>query len=158
MITLWRIATSQPAQDGFSGEGAARYGGRWNPKGMRVVYTSASAALARLETLSSLESPRDLELFVLIPAEIPDEIQPIILPESDWPADWNSFPHPSSTIEIGRQWIQKQKSVALAVPSVAAPEEFNYLLNPNHHDFQNIRIGTPRPTRWDSRLRDRFSS
>jgi RES domain-containing protein len=45
---------------------------------------------------------------------------------------------------------EKQENVALAVPSVAAPEEFNYLLNPNHPDFQNIGIGMPRPIHWDS--------
>jgi RES domain-containing protein len=158
VITVWRIVKSNYARDAFSGEGAARFGGRWNQKGTPVVYTSASAALARLEILVSLESARDLDLFVLIAAEIPDGIQPIVLPQADLPPDWDSFPHPLSTIQIGQRWIQDQQSVALAVPSIAAPEEFNYLLNPNHPDFLQLKIGTAQLIQWDRRLRNRLGS
>ena len=41
----------------LSGEGAARYGGRWSPKGMRAVYCSENSSLAALEVLVNLARP-----------------------------------------------------------------------------------------------------
>ena len=35
----------------LSGEDAAKYGGRWSPKGMRAVYRSDNSSLAALEVL-----------------------------------------------------------------------------------------------------------
>ena len=56
MISLWRIATDSPryAADDLSGRGALVRGGRWNEKGTPALYTSASIALACLETLVHL--------------------------------------------------------------------------------------------------------
>jgi RES domain-containing protein len=45
------------------GEGARRYGGRWNQRGTAVVYASASASLAALEHLVHVDpedAPPDL--------------------------------------------------------------------------------------------------
>ena len=46
---VWRIATARRARTAFSGDGARLYGGRWNPKGMPLVYCAESRALAMLE-------------------------------------------------------------------------------------------------------------
>jgi RES domain-containing protein len=40
----------------------------------------------------------------------------------------------------------------LAVPSVVTPQELNYLLNPAHPGFREIRVGDAQPFRPDPRL------
>ena len=51
MIRAWRLIKAVHADDAFSGEGARRGGGRWNSKGVRIVYTSESLSLATLEVM-----------------------------------------------------------------------------------------------------------
>jgi RES domain-containing protein len=53
-ITAWRIFKRRYKASAFTGEGARLFGGRWNSKGIPVVYTSASPSLATLEMLVHL--------------------------------------------------------------------------------------------------------
>ena len=55
-ITAWRIVRARFADSAFDGEGARRYGGRWNSRGTRMVYTAGSQALAALEMLVHLDA------------------------------------------------------------------------------------------------------
>jgi hypothetical protein len=57
MPVAWRIVKERHATTAFSGDGAAQAGGRWNSRGIRVVYASGSLALAALETLVHLNPP-----------------------------------------------------------------------------------------------------
>ena len=55
-ISIWRIASqgrTWRAND-LSGNGAARYPGRWNSLDRPIVYSSSSIALACLETVVHL--------------------------------------------------------------------------------------------------------
>ena len=54
--TVYRIGTDAPdyEADDLSGKGAEITGGRWNEKGMAVVYAADSRSLACLETLVHL--------------------------------------------------------------------------------------------------------
>ncbi len=49
MTAVWRIVKKSRAGEAFSGEGARRYGGRWNHRGTAVVYVADSLSLAALE-------------------------------------------------------------------------------------------------------------
>jgi RES domain-containing protein len=64
-ITAWRIVKEERADAAMSGEGARRYGGRWNAKGTPAVYLSSSLSLAVLEILFHLPSPRVLDSYVV---------------------------------------------------------------------------------------------
>ena len=57
--------------------------------------------------------------------------------------------------DIGDEWVRAGKSVALAVPSVLSASEMNFLLNPRHPDFKQIKISKPVEFRFDSRLLNR---
>src|SRR5258705_349554 len=57
MPEAWRIVKAKHAATAFSGEGAARTGGRWNSRGVPVVYTSSTKSLAALESLVHLNPP-----------------------------------------------------------------------------------------------------
>src|SRR5271156_2046783 len=75
LVQFWRICRRRYAAEAVSGEGARRYGGRWNSRGVRVVYASTSLALAAVETFVNLEpnlQPKDL---VSIAGEIPTELE-----------------------------------------------------------------------------------
>lgn len=52
-MILHRITSKAYIQD-KSGKGAMLYGGRWNPKGIRMLYTSESLSFATLETIVNL--------------------------------------------------------------------------------------------------------
>ncbi|MCZ7627554.1 MAG: RES domain-containing protein [Candidatus Methylomirabilis sp.] len=45
-MRVWRLCARQHATP--DGEGARLFGGRWNPPGTAVVYTSATLSLATL--------------------------------------------------------------------------------------------------------------
>ena len=57
MPEAWRIVKAKHAATAFSGEGAAKTGGRWNSRGVPVVYASSTKSLAALETLVHLNPP-----------------------------------------------------------------------------------------------------
>ncbi|HMO37031.1 MAG TPA: hypothetical protein PKA06_13400 [Gemmatales bacterium] len=44
--------------------------------------------------------------------------------------------------------------MVLAVPSAVVQDQINYLLNPEHPDFDQILISKPKPYRLDRRLFD----
>src|SRR5205085_3891185 len=87
-MRFWRICRRRYAADAATGEGARLYGGRWNSRGVRVVYASSSLALAAIETFVNLEPnllPKDL---VSIEGEIPDEVKIERLDARALPANW----------------------------------------------------------------------
>jgi len=118
-----------------------------------VVYTSATLALALVETLVHLPSDV-LPAFTAIPVEFDefDDAMVTSLAGKDLPDDWRVTAPPSSTMAIGDRWVESGRSLALKVPSVVVPTEFNYVLNPAHADFGRLRVGTPAPFPFDERL------
>lgn len=149
MVTAWRIVHKKYVQSAFDGEGARLYGGRWNTKGQRVVYTSGSASLAALEMIAGLNAMSMLLPYAYIPVEIPERC---IRDIGDLPEGWNEIPPSAASQDVAQAWIQDGVSVALSVPSVIIPIEKNYLINPLHPDFGKLRIGKPIQFRFDPRL------
>jgi RES domain-containing protein len=151
MRPIWRIVQRKYAHEAFSGEGSAKYGSRWNHKRTAVVYASQSESLAQLEVLVRANRAKDLALYVIIEVQVPEELIEI-LEQNELPENWRATPEPNSTRDIGTKWVVERSSAVLAVPSVVVPSEFNYLLNPAHPDFSEIKIGKPKPIDWDPRL------
>lgn len=150
MRRIWRITTERFAATAFSGEGARRYGGRWNPKGFAAIYTAESRALALLEMLVQDDPLR--ARYVLIPAELPDSIYITALGLHDLPPDWRALASRDTLQALGRNWLQSGASAVLAVPSAVVPAERNYLLNPSHPDFSMIKAGEAESLDVDLRL------
>ena len=151
MITAWRIVNANYKDKAFAGDGARVHGGRWNSKGVAVVYTAGSLALASIEMLVNLPAPKLLQKYTRIPAQISPDLV-LDLPEFELPEDWQSRPISPSTRAIGDQWAKEQRSAVLRVPSIVVPDEYNYLLNPNHPEFAKIKIGKPTVYYFDPRL------
>jgi RES domain-containing protein len=150
-LTLWRLTKKTYADSAFSGEGARLYGGRFNSKGTRVVYTSEHLALALVETLAGLTDYDDLYQYVFFSVQIADTAAED-LASDDLPVDWNSRPPAREAQKVGDAWIQERRSLALRVPSVVVPYSHNVLLNPEHDAFDDLDIGAPEELPVDERL------
>ena len=151
MITSWRITTAEYAEGAFDGEGARLYGGRWNSRGVRVVYTSSTAALAALELLVRIVRDEPLRNDILFACSFDETL----VEDADCkalPTGWRASPPPSVLREVGNVWILRGGSAVLRVPSAVIETESNYLLNPEHPDFKKIQIAEPIPFSLDMRL------
>ncbi len=115
-----------------------------------MVYASSSVALACLETLTHMRTPRRFEERWLFTIEIPDKLIEKI---AKMPNGWDSEPAGSASRAAGDQWVHEERSVALLVPSVIVPMETNALINPRHPAFRLDWVKPPKRFRYDSRLR-----
>lgn len=150
-ITAWCITSEKYADTAFSGEGAKKYGGRFNSVGTLVVYTSESISLATLELLAKAGRRQRLSSRVVLSVTF-EESQVIVYDKKDLPEGWDARPYGPSSQQATGEWIRSEKSLVLKVPSVVVPEEHNYLINPEHPDFDKLEFGEPRPLDPDSRL------
>jgi RES domain-containing protein len=142
-MRVWRVCRRQHAA--FDGEGARLAGGRWSHPGIAIVYTSATLSLATLELLLQLgqnEVPRDI---VAVSAEIPDSVRPTELDVKVPDRDWRRYPTLTGLRDVGTRWVASMDTAVLGVPSAIVPIERNYLLNPAHPAFREIRIGVAEP-------------
>jgi RES domain-containing protein len=150
MLSVWRITTAAFARSAFSGEGARRYGGRWNPKGVPVVYTAASQSLAMLEMLVQDQPLR--ARYITIEARIPSAVTIARVRVEDLPSDWRDISARAKLQAIGAVWVTRRIAAVLAVPSAIVPAESNFLLNPLHPEFKRIKVGKPTDVEMDLRL------
>lgn len=150
MPTVWRMLTAKHIATAFTGEGARLHGGRWNPKGVPMVYAASTLSLATLEML--VQDGKLLAHYVAIPATIPSRLKIEHVNPNDLPEDWRSAESREQLRVIGAEWIERASSAVLAVPSAIIPTETNYLLNPLHPSFQKIVVGAPQEFETDLRL------
>ena len=151
MITAWRIVRAEYADDVFGGEGARRFGGRWNKIGHRVVYTASSVSLATLELIVTTPRTQLLSEFVITSCNFPEVLVDEV-DETQLPPNWRNYPTPPEVQQLGTEWLLSGTSAVLSVPSAVTPEERNYLLNPEHEHFRSVDAGSTRPFKIDLRL------
>jgi RES domain-containing protein len=152
MPEAWRIVKAKHAATAFTGEGAAKNGGRWNSRGVPVVYTSSTKSLAALESLVHLNPPLRFK-YVAIHIKFHDALVETFPPKS-LPTDWRVEPPSPSSQRVGDAWVMAARSAVLALPSVIVSGELNFLLNPAHPAFKKIAIGKPERFWFDPRLLD----
>ena len=152
MITAWRLVKKSRAADAFTGEGARRYGGRWNRAGTPAVYCSESLSLAALETFVHLVPANRGLLFSAFRVEIPDRVSVETLDRSTLPADWRSEPPPPGCQSLGDAWLRSSSAAVWLVPSVIVPAENNLVLNIDHPDFGDLSIDRREDFSFDPRM------
>jgi RES domain-containing protein len=150
-MKVWRICRNAYAAEAFSGEGARRFGGRWNSRGVPMVYCSSSLALAAIELFVHLEPNLQPDDLVSIAAELPAGEPGRRLELDELPSEWWSDDY-GPLRELGDAWIREKTSLAMMVPSAPLHEEWNVLLNPLHPAVKELRIEAPRPFHFDARM------
>lgn len=108
------------------------------------MYFSLALSLACLEQLVHLSTD-----------EIPDDYRYTSIDLRDEPevADFHgSLTDIDATRRYGSRWALDQRSLAILVPSVVIPIEFNLLLNPLHSAFTTIEWPAAQPFAFDARL------
>lgn len=152
MLTTYRICKTKYAAAWFDGEGAFRFGGRWNSRGTRLLYTAGSLSLAALEMLVHLNNEEILLSYSFATAEFGESL---ILPIKDFrplPESWSDSPPPLEIQQIGDKWAREEASVVLKVPTSVLPIEFNYLINIDHPEFSKVKISEPQNFTFNERL------
>ncbi len=139
---------SPTIEEMLSGEGALRYGGRWNSPGRRAVYLGGSLALASLELLVHLRVSDALKAYRKLPVGIPEDLVKVMNP-ADLPAGWARVGLHPVTQGIGDRWLDSLESAVLAVPSAVVIGEVNHIVNPGHPDFARLEPGTITDYRYD---------
>lgn len=142
-MRVWRLCRAPYAD--LSGEGARRFGGRWNAPGRPVIYAAADPALTVLEVRVHLDLPLEL---------LPDDY--CLLSIETGPASCEQAPATIQDNEhrrdFGERWLVEQRSALLQVSSVIVPESYNVLINPLHPEANLIQIVSQRAFQFDERL------
>ncbi len=139
-------------KDELSGTGASLHGQRWNSKGIEVIYTAQTRALANSEVAVHLPLgilPAD---YFMVKIEIPDSIKIEELNKTDLPSNWDSIPFRPESQLVGDEFVNANEAAVLKVPSVVVKGENNYIINPKHPDFKKIKILDSEPFPFDPRL------
>ncbi|MGB5944018.1 MAG: RES family NAD+ phosphorylase [Leeuwenhoekiella sp.] len=137
----------------LSGKGAALMGARWNPKGVEMIYTSESRALCLAEVLVHLPLTKLKWDYVLLTIEIPDELDPEEIYQNTLPPQWKDFPlNQIITQRLGMDFVKRNKSLLLKVPSAVVDGDFNYLINPAHDQFERVQVKERKDFPLDNRL------
>jgi RES domain-containing protein len=135
----------------ISGYGAERTGGRWNSKGIPILYTAASRALAVVEIAVHVPVGIIPANYFLASVEVPDN-DILELDLKSLPKNWNSNPFVKATQTIGDNFIRSNTHLILQVPSATVTGDHNYLINPRHSAFNKVKIKSIDAFLFDSRL------
>lgn len=142
-MNLWRLARASFAA--LDGEGARRFGGRWNSPGRPAVYLSDHPALAVLEVLVHLDLPGEL---------LPDDytLLTVTAEGASIAAEDQQFRSPARSRAAGDRFLEQGAACLLSVPSVIVPEARNLILNPRHPEAAKLAITARRRFKFDPRL------
>lgn len=152
MTRIYRIARKPYSKTPLDGEGAYRFGGRWSSPGTRIAYMAEHLSLAMIEYFVHIEAsdaPKDL---VVVAADVPDRVSRVVPTARKLPSNWRMVPAPPSLAAIGDAFAADRKSAILILPSALAPSEANWLINPLHPEFAEIRVRPAEPFHYDARF------
>ena len=152
MIRAWRLCQAAHQGTAFTGEGARRYGGRWNHKGQAAVYTAATQSLSALEILVHTDTDLVANDYVVFAVDFPADVAIETVLPAELPPRWRDEYPPLACQSLGGAWLEQGRSAVLAVPSAIIPSETNYILTPGHPEFAQLLIQPPAPFTFDPRL------
>jgi RES domain-containing protein len=132
---------------------ASGHAARWNSRGRFMLYTAGTRALACLENVVHRNSRGLNQLFKTMVIEVPDDVHIESIQAEDLPEGWHEFDFYHVTQQLGDAWLDGMKSALLAVPSAIIPAEQNYLFNPQHPDFQKIKLLRTEDFVFDPRIK-----
>ena len=151
-MILYRFSRKEHGGD-VSGKGAELFGGRWNSKGIPVVYCSETRALAITEIIAYTPPGFIPEGYVLNIIEAPDAPEDLYSIKIEALTEgWNRYPHGKNTKAMGDALLRDQKYLLIKVPSALVQDEHNFLINPLHPHFSKIKLLEVLPFNFNERL------
>jgi RES domain-containing protein len=99
--------------------------------------------------LDKEDPPPDLVLAV---AEVADDLSRERVDVRNLPANWREPAAPPKLARLGDEFVQRGEHCVLIVPSVLAPTENNWLINPEHSDYKRVDIREIGPLNYDPRM------
>jgi RES domain-containing protein len=149
----YRLVRHARASDAFSGEGARRFGGRWNPKNIPVVYGSEHLSLAVLEFRVNQGGYDPDDQYVYFRFEFDEAlVESIETPPVDWLKRFKEDGSITAAQAYGEGWFLEKRSAVLSAPSAVIRIERNFVLNPHHTDYAKVVIGAASKLDLDPRL------
>jgi RES domain-containing protein len=152
LTRVYRILRKPYSKKPFDGEGAYRFGGLWSSPGVRLAYAAEHLSLAIVEYFVHIDPedpPRDL---VVVTADVPDGVPRVSIAPRRLPRGWRQTPAPPALAAIGDEFVRRARAAVLTVPSVLAPSESNWLINPRHAACARIRVNPAETFQYDSRF------
>lgn len=149
-MRVWRL--QRPVYPVLDGEGARRFGGRWNRPGRAVVYASEHLALCVLELLVHLDTDVIPDDFAAYELDVPDDCTVESIHEDALPASWRRSVTCPACRDLGDAWLEEGRAAFLKVPSAVLAHGTNLLINPDHPDAERIRLVHQEPFGFDPRL------
>lgn len=143
-MIVWRLEKQKFVDSALKGLGAARSPGRWNRHGEQVVYCGQNPSLALLEILVHNEIDfEDLPPYKLLAIDAPGRsmARQDTLPDLD-----------VECTQIGSDWLKQRNALLLRLPSVILPQEWNYVINPNHPAISQVQVAAVHNFGFDRRL------
>lgn len=134
----------------LTGEGAKLFGGRWNKIGQPCIYTSETRSLCVLEYAANVTIEDVANELSFTAYDIPDDSWTSFTAKQ-LPQDWMEMQASNISREWGTQHLQNH--LALRLPSVIIPLEYNIILNPLHADFKKVKIKIIEPYSFDKRIK-----
>jgi len=150
-MIVYRLCKQAYIND-LSGRGAEISGGRWNNKGIPALYTAGSRALAVLEVAVHVPFGILPTNYYMTEIELSAGSDIFKLDISDLPANWNRNPIVKATQYIGDDFLNSNKYLIMQVPSATVTSDYNYVINPRHTDFRDLKSILIEPFNFDSRL------
>jgi len=150
-MIVYRLSKEKYKED-LSGIGAEKYGGRWNNKGTRIVYTAESRALATLEVAVHVALKSMPKNYYLTAIEVPNELIQNYNEKGLKNKNWKGNPPTEFTKLEGDNFVKRGKKPVLKVPSAIVQGDYNYLINPLHSACDKIKILNSEAFNFDQRL------
>lgn len=148
-MIVYRLCSEKYKHD-ISGEGARKQtSNRWNSFGTPLFYTSESLALCAVE-LSKLVHPSFIPLnYQVLEIYVPDVI-PLEIEGQFYDGNW--LEQVSLSQKLGDFFVRDDDYLVLKVPSAWIQNCFNYLINPKHSAFSQVRIERAYPFEFKGKL------
>lgn len=125
---------------------------RWNKEGEYVIYSGSSRALSVLELVvhrAGINPDHSYKLLVIELDITEEDIEEI----KNLPETWYSLNAYPELQEMGSKWYKLCQKLVLKVPSAIIPQEFNFIINTRHPEFESkVKIKETESFDWDKRL------
>ncbi|MFT3674556.1 MAG: RES family NAD+ phosphorylase [Chitinophagaceae bacterium] len=152
-MEVFRIVQQEIRTRDLSGTGAFKVGGRWNSRGVYMLYSSSNSSLALLENLVHFDRFSIPDKLFLMTLEVSEKAPLLLLKDTDHPNHWQQLDQISNR-RLGDAWMRNNKHLAIRVRSAVNPTDYNYLLNPLFAGFTDlVKVKAVQALDLDARLK-----